>query len=160
VVPYTIRARAEEARRYFDDQGVCVFCRMGEEERQQGARVVIETAHFTAFVPYAAFSPFHLWVIPRRHDPSFPDAASDEIRNLAIVLRELLRKLYFGLNDPDYNYVIRSAPEHERASQYLHWYLAIVPRVNRVAGFELGSGMFINTALPEESAAFLRSAEF
>ena len=60
-------------------------------------------------------------------------------------------------NDPDYNYTIRSSPEHEPASESMHWYLAIVPRVNRVAGFEMGSGMFINTALPEESAAFLRS---
>jgi UDPglucose--hexose-1-phosphate uridylyltransferase len=159
VVPYTVRTRAEEAWRYFDDHGVCVFCRMREEEQSQRARVVIETEHFAAFVPYAAFSPFHLWVVPRRHSPSFLDATQDEIRDLAIVLRELLLKLYFGLNDPDYNYVIRSAPEHERASEYLHWYLAIVPRVTRTAGFEMGSGMFINTALPEESAAFLRSVE-
>jgi UDPglucose--hexose-1-phosphate uridylyltransferase len=75
------------------------------------------------------------------------------------VLREVLRKIYFGLNDPDYNYTIRSAPEHEMSADSMHWYLAIVPRVTRVAGFEMGSGMFINTALPEESAAFLRSVE-
>jgi len=159
VVPYSIRARSEEARRYFDDQGVCVYCRMREDEERQGSRVVIASEHFTAFVPYAAFSPFHVWIIPRRHSSSFLSTTPEELRDLADVLRELLRKLYFSLNDPDYNYLIRTAPEHEYGAEYLHWYVAIVPRVAHTAGFELGSGMFINTALPEESAAFLRSVE-
>jgi len=159
VVPYSIRARSEEARRYFDDQGVCVYCRMREEEERQGSRVVIASEHFTAFVPYAAFSPFHLWIVPRRHSSSFLSTTPEELRGLAVVLRELLRKLYFSLNDPDYNYLIRTAPEHEHGAEYLHWYVAIVPRVAHTAGFELGSGMFINTTLPEESAVFLRSVE-
>jgi UDPglucose--hexose-1-phosphate uridylyltransferase len=157
VVPYSVRSRAEEARRYFDDHGVCVFCRMRDEEEQTRVRLVVESRHFSAFVPYAAFSPFHLWILPRRHSSSFLETSPEELSDLAMVLRDLLRKLYFGLNDPDYNYVIRSAPEHQQVSEYLHWYAAIVPRVTRTAGFELGSGMFINTALPEESAAFLRS---
>ena len=71
----------------------------------------------------------------------------------------MLRKLYIGLRDPDFNYVIRSAPLQDDGRNYLHWYVTIVPRVTRSAGFELGSGMFINTTLPEESAAFLRSVE-
>jgi UDPglucose--hexose-1-phosphate uridylyltransferase len=157
VVPYNVRARTEEARRYFDDQGVCVICRMREEEEHAQARVVLESPWFTAFVPYAAFSPFHLWIVPRRHAASFLDATPAEVHDLSVMLRELLRKIYFGLNDPDYNYVIRSAPEQECDSEYLHWYVAIVPRVTRPAGFELGSGMFINPALPEESARFLRT---
>jgi UDPglucose--hexose-1-phosphate uridylyltransferase len=160
VVPYSVRARANEARRYFDDQGICVYCRMREEEAQQAARMVLETPHFSAFVPYAAFSPFHLWILPRRHSASFLAMTAEELRDLAAVLRTLLRMLHFGLNDPDYNYVVRSAPLHEHDAEYLHWYIAIVPRVSRTAGFELGSGMFINTALPEESAAFLRSVAF
>ncbi len=132
---------------------------MREEEERQGSRVVIASEHFTAFVPYAAFSPFHLWIIPRRHSSSFLFITPEELRDIAVVLRKLLRQLYFGLNDPDYNYLIRSAPEHEYGAAYLHWYISVVPRVTRTAGFELGSGMFINTALPEESAAFLRSVE-
>jgi len=156
VVPYTVRSRMEEARRYFDDHGACAICRMREEEERQQVRMVIESDWFSAFVPYAAFSPFHLWIIPRRHEASFLMSTAEELRDLAVVLRELLRKLYVGLNDPDYNYVMRSTPEHERASEYFHWYLSVVPRVTRTAGFELGSGMFINTSLPEESAAYLR----
>jgi UDPglucose--hexose-1-phosphate uridylyltransferase len=150
VVPYTIRPRIEEARRYFDDQGECVFCR-------EQTRVVVESTFFSAFIPYAAFSPFHLWIIPRRHATNFLDASPEELRDLSRVLRELLRKIYFGLNDPDYNFAIRCAPEHESGADYLHWYIAVVPRVSHSAGFELSTGMFINTALPEESARFLRA---
>jgi UDPglucose--hexose-1-phosphate uridylyltransferase len=74
-------------------------------------------------------------------------------------LKTVLAKLYYGLNNPDYNYNIRSVPLALQGTKYFHWYIAIIPRVTKQAGFELGSGMFINTALPEESAAFLRSIE-
>lgn len=157
VVPYSIRARIEEALRYFDDHGDCVICEMRRYEEHEQARIIVQTEYFTSFIPYAAFSPFHTWIIPRRHNASFLTASADEIRELAYVMRAVLRKIHFGLNDPDYNYVIRTAPHRDRYAEYLHWYVSIVPRVTHSAGFELGSGMFINTALPEESAHFLRS---
>jgi UDPglucose--hexose-1-phosphate uridylyltransferase len=159
VIPSNILDRTMAAWRYFDDHGVCVFCRMLEEEQRQRVRIVAESPHFVAFVPYAAYSPFHVWILPRRHGDCFLEARSEELRDLSQLLHDVLRRLHFGLNDPDYNYVIRTAPERERGEAYLHWYLAIVPRMARVAGFELGSGMFINTALPEASAEFLRAVQ-
>jgi UDPglucose--hexose-1-phosphate uridylyltransferase len=157
VVPSGVITRITKARNYFEEHGECVICRMRQEEERAEARLLASSVFFSAFIPYAAFSPFHLWIVPRRHCASFLDATPEEVLDLAGMLRELLLKLYIGLNDPDYNYVIRSAPDHERESDFLHWYLAVVPRVTRSAGFEMGTGMFINTALPEESAQFLRS---
>jgi UDPglucose--hexose-1-phosphate uridylyltransferase len=156
VVSHSVRTRIEEARRYFDDTGQCVLCQMWRDERQSELRLVAKSKYFVGFIPYAAFSPFHLWIVPRRHCPSFADAATREIVDLGRIMRTILRKLYYGLQDPDYNYVIRSPPVKEGGADYLHWYVTIIPRVTRTAGFEMGSGMFINTALPEESAAFLR----
>ena len=121
--------------------------------------MIAENPYFVAFIPYAAFSPFHTWIMPRRHRGSYLDAGGEEVDALGWILRRVLRQLYYGLRDPDYNYVIRSAPIHEQGSDYLHWYVTIVPRVAHTAGFELGSGMFINTALPEDSARFLREVE-
>jgi len=156
IVPYSIRSRVEEARRYFDDTGRCAFCHMLADELKEGIRIVAEGEHFVAFILYAAFSPFHLWILPRRHESSFLNATAYELDDLGQLLHQVLRKLYIGLRDPDYNYVIRAAPVRDPGYEYLHWYITIVPRVTRSAGFELGSGMFINTALPEASAAFLR----
>jgi UDPglucose--hexose-1-phosphate uridylyltransferase len=159
MIPRDTRQRIEEARRSVDDTGVCPYCRMLEMELADRERLVAENQLFVAFVPYAANSPFHIWVLPRLHRPSFLKIGDDELASLGGLMREVLGKLYHGLGDPDYNYIIRSAPMRDVDSDYLHWYLSIVPRVTKSAGFELGSGMYINPALPEESAALLRDAD-
>lgn len=157
VVPVQFRGRTAEAMRYFDEHGNCIFCRVLEEELQARARIIEESKHFVAFIPYAALSPFHTWIYPRRHVSSFDDILDEEISDFSIILRSVLARLYHGLNNPDYNYSIRSVPTDVRTADYFHWYLTLIPRVTKTAGFEYGSGMFINTSLPEESAAFLRN---
>ncbi|MGF1494883.1 MAG: galactose-1-phosphate uridylyltransferase [Microcoleaceae cyanobacterium] len=159
IVPYQWRDRAQEAIRHYDDTGECIFCRTLAEEVEQAERIVYATEHFVAFIPYAALSPFHIWIFPRRHASSFDEITEEEITDLADNLKTVLAKLYFGLHNPDFNYTIRSIPTSEQRTDYFHWYIAVIPRVSLAAGFELGSGMYINTALPEESAAFLRSVK-
>ncbi|HXW01633.1 MAG TPA: galactose-1-phosphate uridylyltransferase [Anaerolineae bacterium] len=159
VVPNDIRHRIEEAQRYFDDTGDCVHCVMMRDELDKGVRLVSVNDHFVAFVLYAAPSPFHMWIVPRRHSVNFLFAQKEELAGLAQILQDALSRLYFGLRDPSYNLVIRTAPAKEISKDYLHWYVAIVPRLGQAAGFELGSGMFINPSLPEESAAFLREVK-
>jgi len=157
VLPGQLRRRIEEAMRFWGDYASCLYCRTLADELAEGARVVTENASFVAFVPYAALSPFHLWITPRRHGAHFGAVGDSELADLAAILRDVLRRLHVGLGDPDFNWVIRSLSPEESAVKYFHWYLSLVPRVSRAAGFELGTGMFINTALPEASAAFLRS---
>ena len=159
IVPYSIRARTEEARRYFDDTGRCVYCHMLSDELKDKQRLITKSKYFVAFIPYAALSPFHIWILPRRHESNFLNATAHELADLGHLMRRVLHKLYAGLRDPDYNYVLRSAPLHDLGIEYLHRYVTVVPRVTRSAGFELGSGMFINVSLPETSAAFLRSVD-
>jgi len=90
---------------------------------------------------------------------SFGDISTAEIVDLARTLRTVLGKLYHGLGDPDFNYTLRSAPAELHGVKYFHWYVSIIPRLTRVAGFELGSGMFINTVPPETAAEFLRNVK-
>jgi UDPglucose--hexose-1-phosphate uridylyltransferase len=71
----------------------------------------------------------------------------------------VLAKLYHGLGNPDFNYCIRSVPTDDGQTEYFHWYLSIIPKVMQSAGLELGSGIFVNTALPEDSARFLREVK-
>lgn len=159
IVPNQLRNRIEEAIRYFDDTGECLYCRTLEDELIARERIVLESEHFVAFMPYAQLSPFHVWIFPRRHYSSFDKISEPEIPDLAYNLKTVLAKLYYGLNNPDYNYTIRSIPMKEQETVYFHWYIAIIPRISKTAGFELGSGMYINTASPEESAQFLRDVQ-
>lgn len=159
MVPNDVRVRADEARHHFDEVGQCAFCEMIEQERQLGARVILETDHFIAFTPYASVAPFHIWVMPKVHLSSFLHAQDDELEDLGVIMHRVLRKLYLALNNPDFNYAIRTAPVSDLGAAYLHWYITIVPRISYAAGFEIGSGIYINPSLPEECAAFLRNID-
>jgi UDPglucose--hexose-1-phosphate uridylyltransferase len=81
------------------------------------------------------------------------------VDDLTWALRTLLAKIYVGLENPDLNYTVRSAPADYAGARHFHWNVSVIPRLTRVAGFELGSGMFINTVLPEAAAEFLRRVE-
>ncbi|MCB1157959.1 MAG: hypothetical protein KDK45_10675, partial [Leptospiraceae bacterium] len=118
--------------------------------------IIAENDSFLAFIPYAALSPFHTWIFPRYHASSYDMISESELKDLSAILKEVLLRLYYGLGNPDYNYTIRSAPLADMNTRYYHWYLSIIPRVTKQAGFELGSGMFINSSIPEESASYLR----
>ena len=156
IIPAQFRERIETAMRHHDTFGECVFCSMVKSEIDEGSRIVDQTEHFVAFIPYAAVTPFHTWIVPRRHASSF-DAINDiEVNDLGTIVRSVLARLQNGLGNPAYNYIIRTIPIRTLNTEYFHWYLTIVPRLIRTAGFELGSGMFINATLPEENAEFLR----
>jgi UDPglucose--hexose-1-phosphate uridylyltransferase len=156
ITPMHVRSRLEEAMRYFDDNGECVFCAMIAKEIIFKERIVFETDNFLVFVPFAASSPFETWVLPKKHDSSFESTTPERTKELGYVMKATLLKIYKSLNDPDYNFVIRSSPSHEKDVEYYHWHIQIIPRVTSVAGFELGSGIFINSVIPEAAAKFLR----
>lgn len=159
VISNQVRTRLHEALRHYDDFGECIFCNALEEELQEQERIVMASTHFVALEPFASNSPFATYIYPRRHMASFGDVRPEELDDLAHVLRSVLAKLYVGLDNPDFNYTIRTAPHENAGVIYYHWYLSIIPRLTRVAGFELGSGMFINTVLPESAAKFLREVK-
>lgn len=156
VIPSQVRHRLHEALRHYDDAGECMFCHMVEREIEDQTRIVITSEMFVAMEVFASATPFATHVFPLRHMASFGEITSVEISDLARVLRLLLAKLYLGLENPDLNFTVRSAPSDYAGARHFHWYLSVIPRLTRVAGFELGSGMFINTVLPEAAAEFLR----
>ncbi len=158
-VPHHIRWREEEAQRYFDEWGRCVFCDTLDFERRDQRRVVLDNKTFLAFVPFAAEVPFEICIMPKKHQADFGDITDEEKADLAYVLREVLGKLHKKLNDPDYNYVINTSARYRADEPQLHWYLQIRPRLTTRAGFEIGSGISINPSLPEDDAEFLRQSE-
>jgi UDPglucose--hexose-1-phosphate uridylyltransferase len=159
VISHQVRERMQQALAHYDEYGDCMICQMVEEELSANVRVVLMTKHFVALELYASPTPFCTHIYPRRHMASFGDLHETELQDLAMVLKSVLGKLHVGLENPDFNYTIRTAPAECVGVKYFHWYVSVIPRLTRVAGFELGSGMFINTVLPEAAAEFLRNVE-
>ncbi|HTW59754.1 MAG TPA: galactose-1-phosphate uridylyltransferase [Terriglobales bacterium] len=156
VIPSQVRHRLHEALRHYDDAGECMFCHMVESEVADQTRIVLKSDHFVAMEVFASATPFATHIFPLRHMASFGDITEVEVADLARVLRTLLAKIYVGLENPDLNFTVRSGPTEYGGARHFHWYVSVIPRLTRVAGFELGSGMFINTVLPEAAAEFLR----
>ncbi len=156
IVPSNIRRKLEEASRYYDDHGCCVYCDLIEEELSIGKRIIMENEKFVVLHPFASRFPFETWIIPKNHQASFGQISMDDSKVFGKILKAALYKLYIKLNDPDYNYVIHTSPIKDEGEDYYHWHLQIIPRLTTPAGFEMGSGIYINVAFPEDTAQFLR----
>jgi len=166
VTPKLIKEELLGAQHYFDYRERCIFCDMIQQEIETGARVVLETDAIVCFCPYASPFPFEMWILPKRHSPDFWKISETEKRELASVMKRALSNLSHALQDPPYNYVLHTAPFRREKRGYwktieedFHWHLEIMPRLTRVAGFEWGSGVYINPTPPEEAATYLRNSE-
>lgn len=156
IVPPFIRRRYEIATQHYDNTGRCLYCDILADEVEASERIIMETGRFVVIHHFASHYTFEIWIMPKVHKLSFGDISEDEVKDLSKVLKEILLKLYVGLENPDYNFIIHTAPVDDEHKSYYLWHIQIIPRLTQVAGFELGSGIYINIALPEETAAFMR----
>jgi UDPglucose--hexose-1-phosphate uridylyltransferase len=158
VVPDFVREEIEGARRHFTAKERCVFCDIIHQESAAGIRVIQENADIVALAPYAPRFPFETWLLPRRHASRFEDAPQHEFESLARVLKSVLMRIDRALETPAYNLIVHSAPfneAHDGADVY-HWHVEILPKLARTAGFEWGTGFYINPTSPEEATRVLR----
>jgi UDPglucose--hexose-1-phosphate uridylyltransferase len=158
VIPKHVREELDGAKTYFGFKERCIYCDILRQESQSPERLVMETERFLVIEPYAPRFPFETWIVPKRHESHFEGAEQATIENLAWVLRMALRKIDKVLERPPYNFVFHSAPVQEDALPHYHWHVEIIPKLTKVAGFEWGTGIYINPTPPEESARFLRDA--
>lgn len=158
VIPKRAAEELEAAERHFGRNAVCVFCRLIEQEMASRERVIFENERFVALQPYAARFPFETWLMPKEHRASFGGLSEGDVRPFADALRKTLRALHSCLNNPPYNFIVHTAPYTDHAGHFYHWHLEIMPRLTQVAGFEWGSGFYINPVVPEQGARFLRES--
>lgn len=166
VTPKRVKEELEGAQQYFEYKDRCVFCDVLKEEQRQKSRLVYENEHFLSFCPFAARFPFEVMVLPKRHDPDFHTIMPNELLGFSDAMRVTLAKLAKALNRPQYNYIIHTSPVRWKRRGYwatidqdYHWHVEIMPRLTKVAGFEWGTGFYINPTIPEEAAKFLQEAE-
>jgi UDPglucose--hexose-1-phosphate uridylyltransferase len=156
IIPKRVREEMDGSKEYYDYKERCVFCDIVRQELAQGVRVIGENDDFVAIAPYAGRFPFETWILPKAHDPFFEDAQKHEYVNLSKILRDLVLRMEKVLSNPPYNLIIHSTPLRETDGRYYHWHIELMPKLTHVAGFEWGSGFYINPTPPEEAARYLR----
>ena len=159
VVPISVQEEIDGAAEYYRYRGRCIFEDMIQQELVQEERIVLDTPNFLAFCPYASRFPFETWIVPKGHSSHYENIQKQGVEELGMVMKTLLRKLELALDDPPYNYMLHSAPFDASELPHYRWHFEMFPRLTRVAGFEWGSGFYINPVLPEEAARFLRETD-
>ncbi|MGH7907513.1 MAG: galactose-1-phosphate uridylyltransferase, partial [Candidatus Binataceae bacterium] len=157
IVPLSVQQELRGANGYYTLKERCIFCDIVSQESHDRQRVIFENDRFIAASPFAARFPFELWILPKEHGSHFERAQAADYRDLAQALKASLGALKTALDDPPYNYIIHSAPLREEGSVHYHWHLEITPALTKVAGFEVGTGFYINPVPPEVAAGHLRA---
>jgi UDPglucose--hexose-1-phosphate uridylyltransferase len=156
IVPIMVEEELEGAERHFRIKKRCIWCDIIRQERRGEGRIILESDGFVALAPFAPRFPFETWILPSAHRSGFEETEPAELRPLGRLLGEILRRMGKVLGDPPYNYMLHSAPLRSVGLDHFHWHLEIIPKLTRVAGFEWGTGFFINPTPPEEAARYLR----
>jgi UDPglucose--hexose-1-phosphate uridylyltransferase len=163
IIPKRVKEEIYGSQRLFRKFKECGFCRILREEEAADKRLVLRNRHFSVVAPYASRFPFEMAVYPLRHMPSFTDVADDELLSLAETMKHVLTRLKDTIGDPPYNMVLHQAPNPSLSlkgwpdiDKNYHWHLEIFPILTKVAGFEWGTGFYINPVPPETAAQFLR----
>jgi UDPglucose--hexose-1-phosphate uridylyltransferase len=162
--PSRVKSKLEGAREYYRRKERCVFHDILRQEQRDGRRVVYENGGFLSFCPYASRFPFELCILPKRQAADYHNITQEEIAQLADSLKVTLKKLALALNRPQYNLILHTAPARrarrrdywDTLDQDFRWHIEILPRISEPAGFEWGTGFYINPTPPEESAQYLR----
>ena len=156
VVPSRVMDELKGAERHYQHTDRCLFCDLLDQERSEKKLGVFSEDGFVALTPFASRFPFETWILPREHEASFDRTGDGQMKALAKTLKAVLNKLKTALNDPSFNFMIHTIPIQDRHAESYHWHIEIIPHLTQVAGFELGTGFYLNPAPPEAAASKLR----
>lgn len=159
MIPIDVVNKMQGAERYYLYRDRCIWCDMVQQELESGIRVIAETEHFISFEPFAAKYPFETWLMPKQHQSSFTTMTRERVEEFGGIMQDALSRISRCLNAPPYNFTIHNAPCHREDSDIFHWHMVIMPRLTIAAGFEMGTGIYINVTSPEDAARYLREID-
>ena len=160
VVPKRISEEISGSMNYYRQKDRCIFCDIIAQEQEDNVRVIYENKRFISLSPYASRFPFESWILPKNHESHFVFPSDDDgYRDAADALSMVLKKQDKVLNSPPYNFMIHTAPLGSGDMPYYHWHIEIIPRLTKMAGFEWGTGFYINPTPPEEATTYLKEAD-
>ncbi len=158
ILPRLIVSELEGSLSYYTYKERCIYCDIIRQEVREKVRVVSENDEFLAIVPFAPRSPFEMWIMPKKHYSSYVMLQESSFESLAMLFSECMRRLDACIPNVPYNFVLHGAPLRSEPLEHFHWHFEIRPKLTSIAGFEWGSGFYINPMPPEEAATYLREA--
>lgn len=159
IVPKRVTEELEGAGKYYEYKERCIFCDIIKQELSEKERVVLQNDSFISIEPFAPRFPFETWILPKKHSPAFEEINKEDISALGSILKETLQRLAKALNNPPYNYILHTSPVDSEYNEEYHWHIEIMPKLTRVAGFEWGTGFYINPTAPEDAATYLKEMD-
>jgi len=156
VLPKKVNAEVSGAKKYFEYKDRCVFCDMVRQELEKKSLTIIEDENFLVFSPAVPRFAYEICIIPKVHMSDFAMITQEQTKGLAKILKSILSKLRTLLLDPSYNFMVHTSPLNELDVEYYHWHIELIPRLSKVAGFEWGTGFYINPTPPEMASKTLR----
>jgi UDPglucose--hexose-1-phosphate uridylyltransferase len=157
IVPHLVEEEIFQAKQYYNYKERCIFCDIIHQETADKRRVISENDDFISIAPFAPRSPFETMILPKRHESSYLPNGNFSL--LAQILQLTLKQIDNVLDMPPYNIMIHTSPFKNEENEYYHWHIEIIPKLTKIAGFEWGSGFYMNPTPPEEASKFLREAE-
>jgi UDPglucose--hexose-1-phosphate uridylyltransferase len=127
----------------------CPFCNIVAEEKES-CRLIEENENWILIAPFYSQAPYETWILPKRHFANLGEMHEAEGKSLAALLKRALGSMRSLLNDPPYNFMISQLPFS------YHLNIRIQPAISKIAGFERGTGVYINSIAPEQAAEEFR----
>lgn len=159
IVPTVVIEEIVGAKSHFEEKERCIFCDIIRQELADGSRIISENQEFLAITPFAPKFPFEVWILPKKHSSRYEEGQKAQFEALSRIFLDVLKRLNKALETPPYNFILHTSPLQEKADDYYHWHFEVMPTLTRVAGFEWGTGFYINPTPPEDAARFLRELD-
>ncbi len=159
ILPRMIVSELAGAKSYYRYKERCIYCDIIRQELNERKRLVCENEHFLVITPYAPRSPFEMWLLPKRHTSRYAHQSPEMFTALSEIFSEVMRRLDACIPNVPYNFVMHTSPLRTKDLKYYHYHFEIMPKLTNIAGFEWGSGFYINPTPPEDAAKFLREVQ-
>lgn len=127
--------------------------------REPVMNTIEDNNYFVTYCPDFSQWPYEVWLAPKKEGTIFGDTADDELKDLAQVLQNALKRLRIKYSE-------QTISKSHSATQfsfnyYIHhaksWFIRIIPRLVHRAGFELGTGLSVNVVDPTVAAEELKA---
>jgi len=159
IIPKRVSEELEGSKRFYNHKERCVFCDMIQYDIKSKVRIISRTENFVALAPFAPRFPYETWLLPMTHFSHFEKMPETLFGQLANILKDTLRRINSSLGYPPFNFVLHSAPVQVEEMLVYHWHFEVIPKLTSIAGFEWGTGFYINPTAPEVAAEHLRKLE-